>query len=92
MDKFWGTVLQKQSVWRRDGGMEPNLTTCSILQGHRFFSQLRAKTWSNGIHTFPASPGPSIYLYSDPSGVPWALKYLFDSQAVFWNAPSAQPS
>lgn len=35
MDKFWGAALQKQSVWRGDGGMEPNLTTCSILQGQR---------------------------------------------------------
>lgn len=35
MDKFWGTALQKQSVWRGDGGMEPNLTTCSVLQGQR---------------------------------------------------------
>lgn len=35
MDKFWGTALRKQSVWRGNGGMEPNLTTCSIMQGQR---------------------------------------------------------
>lgn len=91
MDKFWGTALQKQSVWRGDGGMEPNLTTCSCKDREMLLPAL-SKARSNGIHTLPASPGPSIYLYSDPSGVPWALKYLFDSQAVFWNAPSARPS
>lgn len=35
MDNFWGLALWKQSVCRGDGGMEPDLATCSILQGQR---------------------------------------------------------
>lgn len=92
MDKFWGTALWKQSVWRGNGGMEPNLTTCSIMQGQRDASPSSEQTRNNSIHTLPASPGPPMYLNSVPSGVPCTLKYLFDSQTVFWNAPPVQPS
>lgn len=32
---LWGRALWKQSVWRGDGGVEPDLATCSVLQGQR---------------------------------------------------------
>lgn len=35
MDDFGGTALWKENVWRGDGGVEPDLATCSVLQGQR---------------------------------------------------------
>lgn len=73
MDKFWGTALRKQSVWRGDGGTEPKLTTSSRDRE----MLLRAKTSTHSLqllapHLPLLSPiwdplGHEIFVYLTPS-------------------------
>lgn len=71
MDRFWGTTLRKQSIWRGDGGAVPNSAMCSVMQDRGVV--VPAKTWSNSICMLP--PAPIAWRPSALS--PWVLKGSF---------------
>jgi len=96
MEDFWGMALWKQSVWRGDGGMEPDPATCPVLQGQGDASpsseQRPGANPSTGICTLsPQGLAPRCPSALSPQGSIGSWKdHLVgeNSQVVFWDPSS----
>lgn len=70
MDNFWGTALWKESIWRGDGGVEPDPAMCSVSQGQKGVSPgSEQRPRATASARSPQLPPPDIPLLC-PLGAP----------------------